>query len=355
MNEKQRIKDCIHFKAIDRIPWQINYTTELGSRMMKALNIKIQHYSVLGKNIYTYTELDDYLGNHLAFIRNRAVNSFKEIEPGLLKDEWNVIWDRRIDKDIGTPVNCVLENMDLKKLKIPDPDDESRYAHFEPAIKVNQDRYILVKFSFSLFERAWSMRGMENLMIDFIKNPSFVHELLDAITDFNLAVFENLKRYRIDGAYFGDDWGCQRGLLISPGTWREFIKPRLKRMYDQAHRQGYDVFIHSCGNITSILDDLIEIGVNVYNPFQPEVIDIQQIINDYSKRLAFYGGLSIQDTLPFGNPADVRREVEHRLGLALKYGGYIISPSHDMPPDIPLENILSMLTILKDEPMPVEL
>jgi len=347
VNEKQRVKHCIAFKQTDKIPWQIGYTSGLGSRFMEQLNLKEEQCIVLGKNIYKFNTLDAYFGNHLAFIRNRAVNSLKEIQPGFFRDEWNVVWDRRIDRDIGTPTNTMLEKPDLKNLSLPDPDNEARYAHAAPIIQANGHRYILAKFSYSLFERAWSLRGMENLMTDFILNPSFVHDLLDTITDFNLAVLDNLGSFSIDGVYFGDDYGYQRGLLMSPDTWRVFIKPRLKRMYDKAHSQGRDVFIHSCGNISEILGDLYQIGVNVFNPFQPEAIDIEHTIAEYSKKLAFYGGMSIQKTLPFGSRGDVVKETQHRLELGKRFGGYIISPSHDMPPDIPLDNILTMHTLLR--------
>ncbi len=348
MNEKQRVKDCIAFKQTDKIPWQIGYTTDLGSRIMEQLNLKEERCIVLGKNIYKYNSLDAYFGNHLAFIRNRAVNSLKEIQRGFFRDEWGVVWDRRIDRDIGTPVHPVLKTPNLKGLHLPDPDDKARYAHADPIIQTSSHRYILAKFSYSLFERAWSLRGMENLMTDFILNPAFVHDLFDTITEFNLAVLENLASFNIDGVYFGDDYGYQRGLLMSPDTWRVFIKPRLRRMYDKAHSQGRDVFIHSCGNITEILDDLSQIGVNVFNPFQPEVIDIERTIGKYSKKLAFYGGMSIQKTLPFGSADDVEWETRHRLELAKSFGGYIISPSHDMPPDIPLGNILTMHAMLRE-------
>lgn len=348
MNEKQRIKECIAFKQTDKIPWQIGYTSELGNRIMEELDLKEEQYPVLDNNIYKFNNLDAYFGNHLAFIRNRAVNSLQEIQPGFFRDEWGVVWDRRIDRDIGTPVHTVLQTPSLENLYLPNPDDEARYAHAAPIIEANSHRYILAKFSYNLFERAWSLRGMENLMTDFILNPAFVHDLLDAITDFNIAVLNNLRSFNIDGVYFGDDYGCQRGLLMSPRMWRLFIKPRLQRLYDKAHSQGRDVFIHSCGNVSEILDDLAQIGVNVFNPFQPEVIDIEQIIGAFSKRLAFYGGMSIQHTLPFGSREDIVKETRHRLQLGKRFGGYIISPSHDMPPDIPLCNILTMHSLLRE-------
>ncbi len=349
MTEKQRIKHWIHFQSTDFIPWQLNYTSELAQRLMQEFGLDEETHHVLGKNIHRYNRLDAFLGNHIAYIRNRAVNSVTEETPGIWKDEWGVLWDRRIDRDIGVPINCVLQSGNEKDVEVPDPDDPLRYVHFQPTLAANTNRYILVKFTYNLFERAWAVRGTENLLMDFVQNPSFVHELLGLICEFNLSIIKNLSQFPIDGIYFGDDWGSQRALLMSPKMWREFIRPCLKRMYDQARAQGYDVFIHSCGEISSVLDDLIELGLNVFNPFQPEVMDIAGEMKQYSGRLAFYGGLSIQKTLPFGSEEDVRREVEDRIALARKFGGLIISPSHDMPSDIPTKNVMAMLQTLKEQ------
>jgi len=349
VTEKERVRRHINFEKTDSIPWQINCTSELAGRYMRELGLEEKQCTVRGKNVYRFTPLDDYFGNHLALLRNRAVDSVQEIRPGFFRDEWGVVWDRRIDKDIGNPICELLDDMDLSKLEVPDPLDPRRFAHFEPLIRAHAHRHIIVKFSYSLFERAWAIRGMQNLMMDFIQNPSFVHDLFSLITEFNLTLLRHCGTYPIDAVYFSDDWGGQRGLLMSPDTWRTFIKPCLERMYAQAHSQGYDVFIHSCGNISVLLDDLVEIGLNVFNPFQPEVMDIEEVMERFAGRLAYYGSISIQQTLPFGTPEVVRKEVRHRLELARRYGGLIPSPSHDMPPDIPLENTRAMLETLRSQ------
>ena len=347
MTEKQRIKQWIHFKDTDRIPWQINYTTQLADNLVKEFGLDMRLTDAGA--IHRYRELDDFLGNHIAYVRNRAVNSIREVSPGIWKDEWNVLWDRSIDRDIGTPVNCPLQSGRVEDLIIPDPNDPERYAHLQPVIESNPNRYILAKFSYNLFERAWSLRGMENLLIDFACNPSFVHDLMRSICDFNLALIRKLNPYPIDGIYFGDDWGSQKAMLMSPEMWRRLIKPYLEEMYSQAHNQGYDVFIHSCGQITPVLDDLVEIGLDVFNPFQPEVMDIDGLMKQYSGRLAFYGSLSIQKTLPFGTREEVIEEVQHRISLSRTFGGLIISPSHDIPPDVSIDNIVAMLQTVKSQ------
>lgn len=348
MNKKQRIKACIHHENVDRVPWQINYTSDLAARLMQEIGLDYRFGDVLGENVLKYSALDDYFDNHIAYIRNRSVRSYSEVRPGVFQDEWGVMWDRTIDKDIGIPVNVVLRNPSTEGLKIPDPEATERYAHLPLTIRTNEDRYIVSKFSYSLFERAWSLRGMQNLMTDFLENPSFVQDLFDTITEFNLRIIKNLSQFSIDAVQFGDDWGQQNGLMIDPSSWRTFLKPRLKLMYDQVHAQGYDVIIHSCGNISSILDDLVEIGVNVYNPFQPEVIDQKQLMVNYSGKLAFYGGISLQQTLPLGTASDIQHEVSDLLNLADRYGGLIISPSHDMTPDVPLNNIQAMMDVISN-------
>ena len=349
MAEKERVKRCIRFLEMDSIPWQIDCTAEMARIIMERRGIDGESLTVLGKNIFNYNRLYDFFGNHLCYIRTEAVNSTVEVEPCIWRDEWGVLWDRSVDRDIGTPVNTVLEHMSIDQVHVPEPFDDSRYAHFMPVIESNTHRYIVVKISRCLFERAWSLRGMENLLVDFMENPSFVHELFELITEFGLQIIDALEPFPIDGIRFSDDWGGQLGMLMSPKAWRSFIRPYLGRLYSRAHERGYDVFIHSCGNVSAVFDDLIEIGVDVFNPVQPETMDVEEVVGSYAGRLAFYGGLSIQHTLPFGTPEEVRQEVRSRLRLARKCGGYIVSPAHDMPPDIPVENIDAMLDVLQHQ------
>ena len=119
------------------------------------------------------------------------------------------------------------------------------------------------------------MRGMQNLLMDFYDHPDFVHEFLNAIADYNIAQVNEALKYDIDAVYFGDDWGQQRGLQMGPKLWRKFILPVLKRMYGAVHAGDKYVFIHSCGDVDELFDDLIDIGLNCFNPFQPEVMDVE--------------------------------------------------------------------------------
>jgi uroporphyrinogen decarboxylase len=190
---------------------------------------------------------------------------------------------------------------------------------------------------------------MENLMMDFLDHPDFVRRLLRAIADYNIAQATEALKYDIDAVYFGDDWGQQRGLQMGPRLWRQFVLPELKRMYSVVRDAGKLVFIHSCGKVDELFDDLIRIGLNCFNPFQPEVMDVFDIMKRYRGRLAFHGGLSTQRTLPYGSVEDVKNATRKLLEAGAD-GGYIFAPAHAVEGDVPLENMLAFIETLHAQP-----
>ncbi|MBD3391670.1 MAG: uroporphyrinogen-III decarboxylase-like protein [Chitinivibrionales bacterium] len=332
MNMREAVISVLEGKKPPYVPWSLSFTIEARQKL-------VEHFG--SKNIETV------LGNHIAGV---ARTSFMEtLENDRVRDQFGVIWDRSRDRDIGVVENCVLPEPSLDGYIFPDPADTRIFEGMPTAINKNRDRFRLFPISFSLYERAWSMRGMENLMMDFLVNPQFVHDLLTAIADHNIAMVRKAVEYDIDAVFFGDDWGQQQGLQMGSDLWHQYIYPQLARMYGAARRTGKYVFIHSCGDVDELFDDLISIGLSCFNPFQPEVMDVGTLMNAYRGRLTFNGGLSTQKTLPYGSTRDVRAECEWLLQMGAG-GNYIFAPAHAVEGDVPLENMIAMIDTVQSQP-----
>jgi len=212
-------------------------------------------------------------------------------------------------------------------------------------IRETTDCYVLINIDATHFEKAYFARGIDNCLADFIANPQFAKDFFDKIIQKNMTMLENIVSCPdVDGVMLGSDWGSQKSLFMSPDIWREFIKPGELREYRLLKESGKDVWIHSCGNIRDIIPDLAEMGVDVLNPLQPECMDIFEIKRSYGDRIAFWGGISTQQTLPYGSPEDVRRETEKVMRGMGRGGGYIAAPSQEIQDDVPVQNVLAMLS-----------
>ncbi len=315
------------------VPWSIGFTKEAREKLQ-------EHYGC--------SDLEGPLENHFLKL-GRDIGLFTDLGNDRVQDGFGVVWNRSIDKDIGNVEGCSLPEPTLAGYDIPDPRNPRFFDDIPGRIAQFSDRFRVFQVGFSLYERAWTLRGMQNLLMDFIEHPGFVHELLNAIADYNIAQVGEALKYDIDAVYFGDDWGQQHGLQMGPKIWHEFIYPVLKRMYGVVRRAGKFVVIHSCGDVDELFDDLITAGVNCFNPFQPEVMDVYSLLPKYRGRLAFHGGMSTQRTLPFGTVREVRAETRRLVELG-RNGGYIFAPAHDVEGDVPLENILAMIEILHRQP-----
>jgi uroporphyrinogen decarboxylase len=267
-----------------------------------------------------------------------------------VRDIYGVLWDRTVDKDIGTPCDWPIRTpADLDRYEWPDPDDDAWYAGMAEGVKAACDRFTRYCLGFSLYERAWTLRGMSELLIDMIERPLFVEEFLDRIVEHNLVQVRRALACGVDAVYFGDDYGMQTGLIMGHRHWRRFFKPRLARMFAPVREARKFVCMHSCGCVAELFDDLVQIGLNLFNPFQPEVMDVFALKKRYHGRLAFHGGMSIQKVLPFGTVEQVR-EMTQRLIDAGRDGGYVFSPSHAVPPDVPPANLVAMMDVLRSQP-----
>lgn len=333
MTKREIVKTVLRHEETDVVPYNLGFT--------RASARKLSEY-------FGTDDLDEKVGNYIATVVAKPPDAWQEVEPGYWQDEFGVVWDRTVDVDIGMPRTYILQDMQLDSYELPDPLDPRRYSHLPLECKQQKDRFILCAFGFALFERAWSLRGMEQLLMDMIQDPGYVDALLDRILEYNLSIIDEVIKYDIDAIQFGDDWGQQRGLIMGPKLWRRFIKPRVAKMYKRLKEAGKSVFIHSCGDVKEIFDDIIEIGVDAFRPFQPEVMDVYEMKAKYGDRMTFYGGISTQVTLPFGTPEQVRSEIRMLRSKLSCQGGYILAPAHAVPGDVPIENLLALIDEVRE-------
>lgn len=192
-----------------------------------------------------------------------------------------------------------------------------------------------------LFETSWPLRGYENMLADMLAEPETAEYFLDIEHDWNLAYTEAAARAGADILYYGDDVGNQNAMTFSAELWREMYKPRWAKTFAAAKKINKNIALwyHSCGNVTDIIPDLIEIGLDILNPIQPECMDIYAVQKKYGDKISFDGGLGTQRLLPWGTAAEVKKEVENLVNVFGKNGGFILSPAHVIEPEVPIENI----------------
>lgn len=226
------------------------------------------------------------------------------------------------------------------------------YTDFVDTIKRlrdTTDKYVLVVIYGSHFEKAQFARGFENCLADIGGEYEFAKRLHQTIIGRNLVMLENILHLsEIDGVLLGSDWGSQRGLLISPTIWDDLIRPGEQAEYDLIHEYGKDVWVHSCGSIEPLLSRLVEMGVDVLNPLQPECMDIAAIKRGFGQELCFWGGVSTQQTLPFGSPEEVVAEARRVRDMLHVGSGYIFSPAQDIQGDVPFENIRALRDVARE-------
>ncbi len=330
LSKKERLRRALERKPVDRLPVQTNYTGAMGSKLASYFQCSPQ-------------ELGARLDNHLVRV-DVAHTPILTPDGKTSFDWWGAGWGTETEGywHAFAPLAGATE---LAAYSWPDPQAPALLAEAERAIAADGGQhFIMPNFGFALFERAWSLRGFDQLLMDLVDQPAWVEELLDRITDIQMALARRFVALGVDGGYFGDDYGAQRGLLFSPKLWRQMIKPRLARMFAVFRGAGLPVILHSDGDIWPILPDLVEIGLTCLNPVQPEVLEHARLYREYSRQLSFYGGISTQAVLPKLGPAEVRTATLACMRKLAPHGtGLILGPSHRMQSDIPPENVAAML------------
>jgi hypothetical protein len=259
-------------------------------------------------------------------------------------DEWGCVWRRSEVQNTGQVVGHPLKDVAaIHDYTWPDPDASERYRDFEQQLAGAGDRFVMFCFGQGIFERLHMLRGMSESMMDFYRHPDETHELIERILDHHLRVFRNcLKiaeehrlevgatRLPIHAAAMADDWGLQDRAFINLKLFREFFKPRYRRWFDEIKAAGLHPWMHSCGRINDILEELIDCGLQVINPQQPNVVGIDEMSARYRGRICFESIVDTQSTLPRGTYEEIRAQAHELLEQwGTLQGGFIASDYND--------------------------
>ena len=335
-DRRRLVVDAIAHRETWHIPHSIMYQPSAGQALAE---------------FYEVDDIESVLGNAIEWIGDRLSGSKLE-ELGLLRageytDVWGVRW-HGVGETRGHVATPPIREPSLKGYHFPTSVDGDVLAQMQAQVAGSQSLYRVAKLG-ALWEQATFLRGMEDLLVDLLLHPGFVHDLLDGITDVllaNLALYD--QELDVDCMWLSDDYGSQSGLLMSPKLWREFIRPRLQRISDAVHAAGYQFVLHSDGAISEVIPDVVDLGVDMLHPVQSECVDVRWVKRDFGQNLTIWGGYGSQGTLAFGTPRQVRAEVDALCDDLGAGGGFILSPGLSLQNEVPVENAAAFVDIALD-------
>jgi len=282
----------------------------------------------------------------------------RDLPSGARVDEWGIGWVRGSEfhfERIIHPLRDAQTVQDIVRYPFPDLAASERFHTIAEQIEaVHKAGYAAVAHCTpvggTVFWPAYKLRGMEALLMDLVIAPELAGALLDKVTEISATLAARLASFDIDILWLADDFGTQRALIVRPEVWREWFKGRLRAVVDAARAVNPKVTIafHSDGKVDEIIPDLIDIGIDVLNPLQPEVMDPEKIKREYGRDLAFWGGVGTQTTMPFGTAAEVKQAVRHLIETVGAGGGLLVAPTHLVEPEVPWENILALMSAVEE-------
>ncbi len=360
MTSRERVLTALAHRTTDRVPRllyeeAIGYTPSIERLLTERCAPKTPR-------AYFDMDITSVSFNSTTLPRERFADWLGDESPAALAsgevDEWGVWWragDFHHFAHIESPLRHVETAAALERYPWPDLDQAYRFAGVGEQVRALQTQGLAVAaYAGSVFEQSWYLRGMENLMTDLAANPQVAHHLFERTAAFQQHAARQFAHAGVDILITGDDIAGQTGPLISLEMWRRFLKPLLATTVRAVKETNpaTKVFYHSDGNVEKFIPDLIEIGIEILNPIQPEAMDPAAIKRQYGDRLSFWGTVSVQRTMPLGTPHDVRTEVRARIRDVGCGGGLILAPAHVLGPETPWENIVAFFEAADSTPVP---
>jgi uroporphyrinogen decarboxylase len=353
MSHKERVLRAIRRESLDFFPSQVDFTPNDLDRIARGLGVAVPDIDEAVDNhlryAYSLGNAEEYMHDEPVRRRAQELGVVRVDEGrGVVYDIWGVGWDLHAE---GVWIcHHPISNPDrILDYPFPDPDQPGLMDYAERLVASQGQEYFIVAFQhISLFERAWALLGFENLMIAIAEENPDLDEFFGRIGAFQTRIAKRFIACGVDGVRVGDDYGSQDGLIISPEKWRRYIKPNLRKLYSAYQAAGLPVFQHSCGDLRTILDDFLELKLDVLHPLQPKAMPLEKVEEILGGKICFFGGIDTQELLPFRTPAEVREGVLSCVRLLGKRGGYLIAPSQEVMSDVPIENIRSLVTAIRD-------
>lgn len=234
-----------------------------------------------------------------------------------------------------------MDDLDTILAEFPDPYS----VHIMPECPVDDGRYRVCHWWYWMFERFWSLRGMENALCDFYEEPERVHQLFRALTDFYKVIVTRAKKeLKVDAIFTSDDIGTQTGPFFSLELFQEFFKPYYAELIEHCHKEGMHFWLHTCGNVLPFIPEYIEMGLDVLHPIQKYTMEEREIAEKYGDKICIWAGFDVQQTIPYGSIEAVREEVRFMLDTyARAEGRLILAAGNNMTRDTPLESLEALL------------
>ncbi len=367
MSSRERVVAALEHREPDRVPFDCNFVYEGFLKIQKHLGLELKKevipsspWLAVGNPI----ELLEALKIDLCYI---GLGKSSETPPFVYGmdhyvDEWGVKF-RKVEHvyglhyDFYDPVLKDAGVEDLEDYPWPDPANPELRAGLEEKARdlYENTGYALVgKFSNSIFEQSFYMRGFEQFLMDIALDPDFAGALMAKMVDLALARLEvgldACGKYLQCVRFAGDDMGQQSGMLMSPKSFRSVVKPHFSRYYTAARElidrvnPAIKIIAHTDGDVYPIIPDYIEMGLDVLNPVQPYVAEMEhdKLKAEFGDRLSFHGAIDIQKVMPFGTPEEVKAEAVKTIRALGPGGGYILAPTHYLQGDVPPENIIAL-------------
>ncbi len=353
LSSKQRVLLAVSHQDTDRVPVDYFVRRDVTHRLMKYLSIETveELYIRLGIDFRkiplkeTIPAFEKSANGILGGSSEKSGEKYIMHEDGTYEDAWGVVFrqgkDGLYDQWISGPF---AETDDLDSYDWPDMDIFESVEDLKKKVDAYENKYALLGRLNLPFKVAWFMRGLENFMCDMMVDPDFAKALLEKVASYEIEKGKHLIEAGVDIIGIYGDIAMQDRMLVNPTAWRQIEKPILAGMVKRFKEMNPDLllFYHSDGDLSEVMPDLIEIGMDIINPIQPECMDVAKVKQMYGDKITMHGTVSIQRTLPKGSVEDVRNEIRDRIETCGKNGGLVICPANHVQNDTPLENLLEV-------------